>query len=147
MQYIEHQVGELIVSQRKDDGYINATKLTRAYELQTQKKKNPNSWFEKNRTHEFLNLLHNKTGIEIYDLVQKKGEGKDRQIWIHPKLAVSFAMWLSPEFEMMVSEWVEQWLFTGQTPTTPEDPILHPYQRVWYQRLMLFEQNTPISFR
>jgi hypothetical protein len=144
MQYIEHQVGELVVSQRKDDGYINATKLTRAYELQTQKKRNPNDWFERDRTHEFLNLLHNKTGIEIYDLVQKKGEGKDREIWIHPKLAVSFAMWLSPEFEMMVSDWVEQWLFTGQTPTTSEPPTLHPYQRVWYQRLMLFEQNTQI---
>lgn len=63
MQYIEHQVGELIVNQRKYDGYINATKLTRAYELQTQKKKNPNSWFEKNRTHEFLNLLHHKNSI------------------------------------------------------------------------------------
>lgn len=144
MQYIEHQVGELIVSQRKVDGYINATKLTKAYELQTQKKRNQNDWFEKDRTHEFLNLLHNKCGIEIYDLVQKKGEGKNKETWIHPKLAISFAMWLSPEFEMMVSDWVEQWLFTGQTPTTPEPPILHPYQRVWYQRLMLFEQKTQL---
>lgn len=144
MQFIEHQVGELIVSQRKNDGYINATKLTRAYELQTQIKRNPNSWFEKDRTHEFLNLLHNKTGIEIYDLVQKKGEGKDREIWIHPNLAISFAMWLSPEFEMMVSEWVQQWLLKGQTSTTSKPPILHPYQRVWYQRLMLFEQKTQL---
>ncbi|WP_414552500.1 KilA-N domain-containing protein [Anabaena sp. CCY 0017] len=142
MQFIEHQVGELVVSQRKADGYINATKLTKAYELQTQKKRNPNDWFEKDRTHEFLNLLHNKSGIEIYDLVQKKGEGKNKEIWIHPKLAISFAMWLSPEFEMMVSDWVEQWLFTGQTPTTSEPPTLHPYQRAWYERLKLFEQKT-----
>ena len=144
MQYIEHQVGELVVSQRKSDGYISATKLTKAYELQTQKKRNPNDWFEKDRTHEFLNLLCNKTKIEVYELVQKKGEGKNKEIWIHPKLAVSFAMWLSPEFEMMVSEWVEKWLFTGQTYTTSEAPSLHPYQRVWYQRLMLFEQKTQL---
>lgn len=140
MQYIEHQVGELVVSQRKSDGYISATKLTKAYQLQTHTKRNPNDWFEKDRTHEFLNLLCNKTGIEVYELVQKNGECKNREIWIHPKLDVSFAMWLSPEFEMMVSEWVEQWLLTGQNPIT--QPInLHPYQRVWYQRLMLFEQK------
>ncbi|MTJ14658.1 KilA-N domain-containing protein [Anabaena sp. UHCC 0187] len=144
MEYIEHRVGELIVSQRKTDGYISATKLTKAYEIQTQKKRNPNDWFEKDRTHQFLNLLQNKTGIEIYDLVQKREEGRNKEIWIHPKLAVSFAMWLSPEFEMMVSEWVEQWLLIGQTPTTSEPAILHPYQRVWYERLKLFEQKTKL---
>jgi KilA-N domain len=141
--YIERKVGDLVVSQRRTDGYINATKLAKAYELQTSKYKNPNQWFEKDRTIQYLELLFSKTGIEVYELVQKKGEGKNREIWIHPKLAVSFAMWLSPEFEMMVSEWVEQWLLTGQNPIT--QPIsLHPYQRVWYQRLMLFEQKTKL---
>ncbi|MCL6753639.1 KilA-N domain-containing protein [Nostoc sp. CCCryo 231-06] len=143
MQYIEHKVGELIVSQRKSDGYISATKLTKAYEQQVGKYRNPNQWFEKDRTIEYLELLSSKTGIEVYDLVQKKGEGKSREVWIHPKLAVSFAMWLSPEFEMMVSDWVEQWLFTGQAPT--QKPVnLHPYQRVWYERLMMFEQKTTL---
>ncbi|NES03515.1 MAG: KilA-N domain-containing protein [Okeania sp. SIO2F4] len=72
--------------------------------------------------------------------------GKNQEVWIHPKLAVSFAMWLSPEFEMMVSEWVEQWLFAGQKPVTQEPkPInLHPYQRVWYERLRLFEEKTKL---
>lgn len=142
MQYIEHQVGDLVVSQRQLDGYISASKLSKAYERQTGKYRNPNAWFEKDRTIEYLELLSDKTGIEVYDLIQKRGEGKSREVWLHPQLAVSFAMWLSPEFEMMVSEWVEKWLFTGQAP---EQPIsLHPYQRVWYQRLMLFEQRTKL---
>lgn len=144
MEYIEHKVGELIVSQRKSDGYISATKLAKAYEQQVGKYKNPNLWFENDRTNKFLELLSSKTEIEVYDLVEKKGEGNAREVWIHPKLAVSFAMWLSPEFELMVSEWVEQWLFTGQTPTAQEPTVLHPYQRVWYQRLMLFEQKTQL---
>lgn len=144
MLYLEHKVGKLIVNQRKSDGYINATKLTRAYEHKTSKYRNPNQWFEKDRTNEYLELLSDRTGLEVYELVQKRGEGKNREIWIHPKLAVSFAMWLSPEFEMMVSEWVEQWLFTGETPTTSEATELHPYQRVWYQRLILFEQKTKL---
>jgi hypothetical protein len=144
MQDIEHQVGGLVVNQRKADGYISATKLTKAYEKQTGKYRNPNLWFEKDRTNEFLERLSDRTGIEVYELVQKKGEGKNREIWIHPKLAVSFAMWLSPEFEVMVSEWVEQWLFAGKAPTTQEPVTLHPYQRVWYERLKLFEQNTKL---
>lgn len=143
MQYIEHKVGDLVVSQRKNNGYISASKLTKAYERQTGRYRNPNTWFEKDRTMEYLELLSDKTGIQVYDLVQKKGEGKKREVWLHPKLAVSFAMWLSPEFEMMVSEWVEKWLFSGQNPVQETNP-LHPYQRVWYQRLLLFEQRTKL---
>lgn len=139
MQFIEHQVGELTVSQRSNDGYINATKLAKAYQKKTGKYKNPNSWFEKDRTNEFLELLSDKTGLEVYELVQKR-----KETWIHPKLAVSFAMWLSSEFEMMVSEWVEQWLLTGKEPVQASATDLHPYQRVWYQRLMLFEQKTKL---
>ena len=37
MRYIEHPVGELVVTQRNSDGYINATKLARAYKNQTGK--------------------------------------------------------------------------------------------------------------
>jgi hypothetical protein len=145
MEHIEHKVGELVVSQRESDGYINASKLAKAYEKQTGKYKNPNSWFENDRTNQYLELLSDKTGIEVYNLFQKKGIEKD-ETWLHPKLAISFAMWLSPEFELMVSEWVEKWLFTGQNPVA-KTISLHPYQRVWYERLMLFEQNTRLPKR
>ena len=62
MQYIEHQVGDLVVSQRQLDGYISASKLSKAYERQTGKYRNPNAWFEKDRTIEYLELLSDKTG-------------------------------------------------------------------------------------
>ena len=144
MKHIEHQVGELVVSQRKQDGYINASKLSRAYEKKTGKYRNPKGWFENNRTNEYLELLSDKTGIEVYNLMPIQGAGKNTEVWLHPRLAVSFAMWLSPEFEMMVSEWVEKWLFTDQAPTSQESIALHPYQRVWYERLKLFEQKTKL---
>lgn len=145
MQYIEHKVGDLVVNQRQSDGYINATKLAKAYELNTGRRKNYSDWFEKDRTHEFLNVLSSKIGIEVEYLVQSRGDSKNKEYWIHPKLAVSFATWLSPEFELMVSEWVEKWLFSGQTPIVEQPQTLHPYQRVWYQRLMLFEQKDEIE--
>ncbi|NES03516.1 MAG: KilA-N domain-containing protein [Okeania sp. SIO2F4] len=75
MHYIEHPVGELVVTQRNSDGYINATKLARAYKNKTGKYKNPNSWFEKDRTNEYVELLSDKTKLEVYHLVEKKGEG------------------------------------------------------------------------
>jgi hypothetical protein len=139
--YIDHKIGDLVVEQRQNDGYINATKLTKAYERKTGTRKNATKWFENDRTIQYIELLSDKTGLEVYDLVQKKGSGRNQETWIHPKLAISFAMWLSPEFEMIVAEWVEKWLTTGLTPVY-ETVQLHPYQRVWYQRLTLFEQNT-----
>ncbi|MEL4898345.1 KilA-N domain-containing protein [Crocosphaera sp. Alani8] len=44
MLYLEHNVVDLVVSKRKKDGYINASKLTKAYERQTGKYRNPNAW-------------------------------------------------------------------------------------------------------
>ncbi|NES79616.1 MAG: KilA-N domain-containing protein [Okeania sp. SIO1H6] len=76
MHYIEHSVGELVVTQRHSDGYINATKLARAYKNKTGKYKNPNSWFEKDRTNEYIELLSDKTRVEVYHLVEKKEKVK-----------------------------------------------------------------------
>ncbi|OZH52245.1 hypothetical protein AFK68_25640 [Hydrocoleum sp. CS-953] len=75
MDYIEYPFGELVVTQRNSDGYINATKLARAYTSKTGKYRNPNSWFEKDRTNEYVELLSDKTKLEVYQLVEKKGEG------------------------------------------------------------------------
>ena len=101
--YIDHKIGDLVVEQRHNDGYINTTKLTKAYEQKTGTRKNATKWFENDRTNQYIELLSDKTGLEVYDLVQKKGSGRNQETWIHPKLAISFAMWLSPEFEMIVA--------------------------------------------
>ena len=66
MPYINHQVGDLVVTQRIKDGYINANKLSKAYERQTGKYRNPNAWFEKDRTIEYLELLSDKINLEVY---------------------------------------------------------------------------------
>lgn len=96
MQYIEHQVGDLVVSQRKKDGYISASKLTKAYERQTGKYRNPNTWFEKDRTNEYVELLSDKTGIEVYDLIQKRGEQLAN---IYPfDLLGKFRQWLQDSY-------------------------------------------------
>jgi hypothetical protein len=52
-------------------------------------------------------------------LIQSR-PGKGGGSWIHPDLAVPFATWLSVEFEFRVSEWVQEWMKTGQNPIVAE---------------------------
>jgi hypothetical protein len=74
--YIDHKIGDLVVEQRQNDAYINATKLTTAYEQKTGNRKNATKWFENDRTIKYIELLSDKTGLEGYDLVQKKRKRK-----------------------------------------------------------------------
>jgi hypothetical protein len=115
---ITHNINESVVEQRKSDGYINATALTRAYKLATGKRRDVSEWLSNKRTKESLNHLSLKTGIPVIELYQvfqgspETGGGT----WIHPKLAVRFGIWLSDEFGYLVEEWVDQWLTAGQSP-------------------------------
>ena len=115
---ITHNINESVVEQRKLDGYINATALTRAYKLASGKRRDVSEWLSNKRTQESLKHLSSKTDIPVIELYQvfqgspETGGGT----WIHPKLAVRFGIWLSDEFGYLVEEWVDQWLTSGQSP-------------------------------
>lgn len=119
---IAHNINDSVVEQRRLDGYINATALTRAYKLATGKRRDVGEWLSNKRTQETLEHLSSKTGIPVIELYQvfqgspENGGGT----WIHPKLAIRFGIWLSDEFGYLVEEWVEQWLTTGQSPINSE---------------------------
>jgi KilA-N domain len=119
---IAHNINDSVVEQRRLDGYINATALTRAYRLETGKRRDVSEWLSNKRTQESLEHLSSKTGIPVIELYQvfqgspETGGGT----WIHPKLAIRFGIWLSDEFGYLVEEWVEQWLTTGQSPINNE---------------------------
>jgi hypothetical protein len=106
---IAHTVHNIIVSQRKDDGYLHATALAKAYESATGKRKDVKDWLITKRANDYIQRLSDNTGIPVLSLVIQK-QGKKGGTWIHPKLAIPFATWLSVEFEFLVSEIVESWL-------------------------------------
>lgn len=106
---ITHTVHSIIVSQRKEDGYLHVTALAKAYESATGKRKDVGNWLVTERAQEYIQRLSDNTGIPVLSLVIQK-RGKNGGTWIHPKLAIPFATWLSVEFEFLVSEIVEQWL-------------------------------------
>jgi hypothetical protein len=119
---IAHNINNSVVEQRQSDGYINATALTRAYKLETGKRRDVGHWLELERTKETLEHLSSITGIPVIELYQvfRGSPSGGGGTWIHPKLAIRFGIWLSDEFGYLVEEWVEQWLTTGQSPINNE---------------------------
>ena len=112
---IEHAVKGEIVTQRPRDGYINATAMCKAAG------KLFGHYRENNRTQAFLEVLSSDIGIPISDLVQsmKGGIPELQGTWVHHRVAINLAQWLSPEFDVMVSGWVEDWLTNKDRPNQP----------------------------
>jgi hypothetical protein len=115
----DRTVEGITVSQQETDGYIHATALAQAYEKATGTRKDARDWLLTERAKAYIERLSAKTGIPVLELIKVKKGGDKSGTWIHPKLSVPFATWLSIEFEMMVSEWVDEWL-TSYSPTQLE---------------------------
>lgn len=113
---IAHNLYGIAIGQRISDGYINATKLAKAYTENTGIVKRVQHWLDTDRAKSYIEMLSAKTGIPALELVQVKKGGNNAGTWIHPKLGTPFGTWLSVEFEFQVSEWVEQWMTTGRNP-------------------------------
>ena len=115
--FIEHQVGEVSISQRAYDGYINATALCKAAGKQI------NHYLELQSTHEFIKELSSDLGLPRSELIQIKKGGipKEQGTWVHPQVAIHLAQWASPKFAVLVSKWVFEWL-SGNNATRYEIP-------------------------
>lgn len=74
------------------EGWINATEVAKRFG------KRPNDWLELPGTEEYLESLarHLNTG-ESGNLIRAT-RGRRGGTWLHPKLAVVFARWLSADF-------------------------------------------------
>lgn len=122
MQYhldlIPHETRGFIIHQRPKDGYINATAMCQAAGKR---------WFDYKRqltTQPFLDELSSATGIPASEIIQSLSGGHPhlQGTWVHPRVAIHLAQWLSPEFAVQVSGWVFDWM-SGKAPAArPELP-------------------------
>lgn len=114
---ISHKVENAIVQQRADDGYINATALCAAAD------KRWHNYVRNETTGKFLRALEAKTRISVSLLIQQltTAEGVT-STWVHPKVAIHLAQWLSAEFAVQVSEWVYEWMNGDQQPREAKLP-------------------------
>ena len=144
---ITREMHGVIVPQENQDGYINATALAKAYKQATGKRKDPSNWLRSKQAKEYIAYVASVTQICVTLLVQIKQGGNletiEQGTWIHPKLALAYASWLSPEFQYQVTEWIEQWArgdFTrAQQPNKQQMQSFY-----WLARLKEFRKKTVI---
>jgi len=80
-----------------DDGWINAT------EVASQYGKRPNDWLASTETQEYISKLNTRISG---NLIETK-KGKNGGTWLHPKLAIMFARWLSIDFSIWCDEQID----------------------------------------
>ena len=103
----------MVINQRPDDGYINATELCKAGG------KDVYDYLRLGHTKEYLNELSAETGIPVSGLVKVRKGGNEKKLqgtWVHPDVAVHLAQWVSAKFAVQVSRWVREWMTTGVSP-------------------------------
>jgi KilA-N domain len=125
----------------REDRYVSLTDMASA------SGKLFGNWNQLKITTSYLTTLSSVIGIPVTELVQVQQGGKPslQGTWGHPKVAIRFAQWCSDEFAVQVDFWIDELLTKGTLTINPKpSQSSHPYQRVWYQRLALFEQTTRI---
>lgn len=86
--------------QRTKDGYFKATDLINDWNIRNPANRKEINVFNRNKTTKvFIDQLK-KEGIEKPYISSNKGT------WMHPKLFIDFAMWVSVEFKSMVIDYV-----------------------------------------
>lgn len=96
-----------------DDGWLHATKIAERFG------KKPAHWLELDSTKEYIRKLSarmaesNVGKSDISLVVTRRGNSKASGTWLHPKLAVKFARWLSVDFEIWCDEQISDLLYSA----------------------------------
>ena len=96
---------------------VNAVKMAQAND------KKINDYLRLETTKAFIDELFLVTGIPVSKIIQvRKGRGNrvEQGTWGHPQVAINCAQWCSAKFAVMVSNWVVQWMTTGQNPISSQ---------------------------
>ena len=105
------------ISRRDSDGFANATAMCQA---------NGKLWGhyrELDRTTAYIQALSDSLGVPADQLVITTTTGPNhlRGTWIHPRLAVDLARWLSPQFAVWMDGWfLEAAATPQQAPQLPQ---------------------------
>jgi hypothetical protein len=119
---IPHVYNNVVILQC-GDGYWNATAMCKA------NRKLWADYWRNSSTQEFLGELSSVMGIPITELVQVRHGGPPslQGTWVHRRVAIDLARWLSPPFAVWVNGWVEESLTRRRVEPAPERPTLKPY--------------------
>lgn len=93
---------------------INATEMAKAFG------KKPNHFLRSKQTQAFINVLSQVANLQLEKIIKVIHGGNQHGTWMHEKLALKFAAWLSPEFEVWVYDKIQELLHKGYTTILPE---------------------------
>lgn len=91
-------------SQRTKDSYFNATELLDSWNKNSINQKLLGNFIKTKETKDYVEQLK-KEGIES-PYISGRGSGANAGTWMHPKLFIDFAMWISVEFKSKVIDMV-----------------------------------------
>ena len=97
------------------DVMVNATEMAKAFA------KSPTHFLRNGQTVAFISALRNRIPLEPVQVIN----GDKGGTWMHQKLALKFAAWLSPDFELWVYDRIDELMRHGVTAINPED-LLNP---------------------
>lgn len=97
---------------RRADGYVNATAMCKA------NGKHLPHYMANDRTEAYIAALAPVVGIPTTALVESKQGGTPslQGTWVHPRLAVDLARWISPAFAVWMDGWFLESITTAPTP-------------------------------
>ena len=90
---------------------VNATQMAKSF------KKLPADFLRLKQTKAFIAAFEKRYGNSHNEIlrVRQAGDAKLQGTWMNEKLALKFAAWLSPDFELWVWERIYELLSTGKT--------------------------------
>lgn len=104
---------------------INATQMAKPFG------KRPSKFLELPSTKRFIGVLDRRSDVQksVITIRGNFSNNKPQGTWMHEKLALKFAAWLSPDFELWVYDRIQELLLTGSTsiqqrPKTTAEIIL-----------------------
>ena len=100
------ELNGILVIIRKEDGYVNATALCKAGNKRFA------DWYRTEQTKDLIEALEVDICIKKTQLINITKGGNDKKAqgsWIHPLLATNLAQWISIDFSIKVSKWIDNW--------------------------------------
>lgn len=87
---------------KTDDLFFNATLIAKQFG------KKPIEWLDSVQAQEYIDIILKVENLHLENLVRTQHGGAYKGTWLHNKLALPFARWLSVKFEYQLDKWVEQ---------------------------------------
>ena len=112
-----------VVYQNEMTGYVNATQISKIHFNLTGERRDPNDVLKTNTAQRAISKLSSVTGIPEFEIVIANSSGKYKGTWIHPRLAVRYAMWVNEDFSLQVEDWVHEWISSVNNPIRLEADI------------------------